>query len=186
VLELTVDEREQLERWARRPKSSQALALRSRLVLACGAGLSNKEVAAQEAVSVPTVGKWRSRFVAARLDGLVDEPRPGRPPTVTATQVEDVVVATLESTPKNATHWSRAKMAERSGLSASTIGRIWKAFELKPHRTDGFKLSNDPLFVDKVYDVVGFTSTRPRGRWCTAWTRKARSRRWPGPSRRSR
>ena len=163
MLELTVEEREQLERWARRRKSSQALALRSRLVLACAAGLSNKEVAAQEAVSAPTVGKWRSRFVDARLDGLVDDPRPGRPATVTASQVEDVVVATLESTPKNATHWSRAKMAERSGLSASTIGRIWKAFELKPHRTDGFKLSNDPLFVDKVYDVVGLYLNPPEG-----------------------
>lgn len=90
-----------------------------------------------------------------RLDGLVDDPRPGRPATVTAEQVEDVVVATLESTPDNATHWSRAKMAERTGLSKSTIGRVWKAFGLKPHRTDGFKLSNDPLFVEKVYDIVG-------------------------------
>jgi transposase/transcriptional regulator with XRE-family HTH domain/DNA-binding CsgD family transcriptional regulator len=155
ALELTVEEREQLSRWARRRTSSQALALRSRIVLGCADGLSNKEVAAREGVSQPTVGKWRSRFVDARLDGLVDDPRPGRPATVSAEQVEDVVVATLESTPKNATHWSRAKMAQRSGLSASTIGRIWKAFELKPHRADGFKLSNDPLFVDKVYDIVG-------------------------------
>ncbi len=154
-MELSAEEREQLVRWARRRTSSQALALRSRIVLACAAGLSNKAVAAQEQVSTVTVGKWRARFVEARLDGLVDDPRPGRPPTVTAGQVEDVVVATLESTPRNATHWSRAKMAERSGLSPSTIGRIWKAFELKPHRADGFKLSNDPLFVDKVYDIVG-------------------------------
>lgn len=102
-----------------------------------------------------TVDKWRSRFVEARLDGLVDDPRPGRSATVTVDQVEDVVVATLESTPANATHWSRAKMAERTGLSRSTIGRIWKAFGLKPHWEDGFKLSNDPLFVEKVYDIVG-------------------------------
>jgi transposase/transcriptional regulator with XRE-family HTH domain len=163
LLELTVAEREQLAGWARRRKSSQALALRSRIVLGCGDGLANKEVAAREGVSQPTVGKWRSRFVDARLDGLVDDPRPGRPPTVTAGQVEEVVVATLESTPKNATHWSRAKMAERSGLSASTIGRIWSAFELKPHRADGFKLSNDPLFVDKVYDVVGLYLNPPNG-----------------------
>jgi len=102
-----------------------------------------------------TVGTWQERFVEARLDGLVDEPRPGRPATITAEQVEDVVVATLEKTPQNATHWSRAKMAQRSGMSKSTIGRIWKAFRLKPHREDGFKLSNDPLFVEKVYDIVG-------------------------------
>jgi transposase len=131
--------------------------------LGCGEGLSNKEVAAREGCAAVTVGKWRSRFIEARLDGLVDDPRPGRPPTVTAEQVEDVVVATLESTPANATHWSRSKMAKRSGLSDSTIGRIWKAFELKPHRADGFKLSNDPLFVDKVYDVIGLYLNPPEG-----------------------
>ncbi len=111
-------------RWARRHKSSQALALRSRIILGCAQGLSNKAVAEHEGVSQPTVGKWRARFVESRLDGLVDDPRPGRPPTVTAEQVEDVVVTTLESTPEHATHWSRSKMAERSGLSASTVGRI--------------------------------------------------------------
>ena len=160
-LVLTDEERETLSRWARRAKSAQALALRSRIVLACAEGLTNKEVAARCGCRPPTVGKWRRRFVELRLDGLVDDPRPGRPPTITAEQVEDVVVATLESTPENATHWSRAKMAERSGLSKSTIGRIWKAFELKPHRADGFKLSNDPLFVDKVYDVVGLYLNPP-------------------------
>jgi transposase len=161
LLELTSEETAQLERWARRHKSSQALALRSRLVLGCAQGLSNKEVAAQEGVSMPTVGKWRSRFVDSRLDGLIDDPRPGRPATITADQVEDVVVATLESTPEHATHWSRSKMAQRSGLSKSSIGRIWKAFELKPHRTDGFKLSNDPQFIDKVYDVIGLYLNPP-------------------------
>jgi transposase len=155
VLVLTGEEREQLSRWARRAKSSQALALRSRIVLACADGVDNKTVAAQLGCSPATVGKWRARFVEARLDGLVDEPRPGRPPTITVEQVEDVVVATLESTPPNATHWTRAKMAQRSGLSKSSIGRIWRAFELKPHRADGFKLSTDPLFVEKVHDVVG-------------------------------
>jgi transposase len=158
---LTSDEEEQLTRWSRRRSSSQALALRSRIVLGCASGLSNKQVAAAEGVAAVTVGKWRARFVELRLDGLVDDPRSGRPATVTDKQVEDVVVATLESTPANATHWSRAKMAERSGLSKSTIGRIWKAFELKPHRSDGFKLSNDPLFVDKVYDVVGLYLNPP-------------------------
>jgi transposase len=152
---LTEDERETLLRWSRRAKSSQALALRCRIVLACAAGATNKQVAAQLGVSLPTVGKWRSRFVARRLEGLVDEPRPGAPRTITDTQVEAVVVATLEETPTGATHWSRASMAKRSGLSKSTVGRIWKAFRLKPHLTDTFKLSSDPQFVEKVRDVVG-------------------------------
>jgi transposase len=154
-LVLAAQEREQLERWTRRAKSTQALALRSRIVLACADGADNKSAAARLGCSAATVGKWRRRFVEHRLDGLVDEVRPGREPSITADQVEDVVVATLESTPKNATHWTRAKMAERSGLSKSSVGRIWKAFNLKPHRESGFKLSNDPLFVEKVQDVVG-------------------------------
>jgi transposase len=163
VLELTSEEREQLVRWARRRSSSQALALRSRIVLGCAEGITNQAVAAREHVAAVTVGKWRARFVASRLEGLVDDPRPGRPATVTLDQVEDVIVATLEGTPKNATHWSRAKMAQRSGLSKSTVGRIWKKFELKPHRSNGFKLSNDPLFVDKVYDIVGLYLNPPEG-----------------------
>ncbi len=158
---MTTDERVQLQRWARRATSAQALALRSRIVLACAAGADNKAVAAKLGCSQPTVGKWRRRFVEHRMDGLTDEARPGRPGTITVDQVEAVVVATLESTPKNATHWSRAKMAERSGLSKSTVGRIWKAFELKPHRADGFKLSNDPLFVEKVHDIVGLYLNPP-------------------------
>jgi len=161
VLELTDQERDQLQRWARRRKSSQALALRSRIVLACASGSDNKTVAAELGCAQATVGKWRARFVEHRLDGLSDEDRPGRPASISAEQVEDVVVATLESVPANATHWSRAKMAERTGLSSSTIGRIWKSFELKPHRADGFKLSNDPLFVEKVYDVVGLYLNPP-------------------------
>ena len=160
-LVLTAEEREQLQRWARRRKSSQALALRSRIVLACAEGVDNKTVAAELGCAAATVGKWRGRFVEHRLDGLTDEARPGRPPTVTADQVEDVVVATLESTPANATHWTRASMAKRTGLSKSTIGRIWKAFDLKPHRAEGFKLSNDPLFVEKVYDIVGLYLNPP-------------------------
>jgi transposase len=155
VLELTDSEREQLVRWERRRKSSQALALRSRIVLGCAEGASNTDVARACGVSANTVSKWRRRFCELRLDGLSDDPRPGRPATISVEQVEDVVVATLESTPENATHWSRAKMAERSGLSDSTIGRIWKAFGLKPHRAETFKLSNDPLLVEKVYDICG-------------------------------
>ena len=161
LLELTSDEEEQLQRWARRRSSAQALALRSRIILECAQGLPNKEVAALLGVSQPTVGKWRNRFLELRLDGLEDDPRPGRVPSITADQVEKVVVDTLESTPKNATHWSRRSMAKKSGLSASTIGRIWQAFELKPHRTDGFKLSNDPMFVEKVYDVAGLYLNLP-------------------------
>jgi len=148
-------ERETLARWSRRRKSAQALALRCRIVLACADGLSNTEVAGRLGVSRPTVGKWRSRFVARRLDGLVDEPRPGAPRKITDEQVEKVVADTLEQTPKDATHWSRASMAKRSGLSPSTVGRAWKAFRLKPHLSETFKLSTDPLFIDKVRDVVG-------------------------------
>ena len=160
-LQLTDVERAQLVRWERRRRSSQALALRSRIVLACAQGASNKEVAAALGISQPTVGKWRRRFCELRLDGLVDEPRPGRPASVSAEQVEDVVVATLESVPENATQWSRQKMAERSGLSASTVGRIWRAFGLQPHRSETFKLSPDPLFVEKVYDIVGLYLNPP-------------------------
>ena len=160
-LVLSDDERGQLERWARRAKSSQALALRCRIVLACADGLDNKQVADKLGCHQVTVGKWRSRFVAARLAGLHDEDRAGRPTSIGVERVEDVVIATLETTPANATHWTRSKMAERTGLSKSSIGRIWKAFNLKPHRTDGFKLSNDPLFVEKVVDVVGLYLNPP-------------------------
>lgn len=154
-LTLTTDERETLQRWARRSKSSQALAQRCRIVLGCAAGKSNKEVAAEEGVWPQTVCKWRKRFLDKRLDGLTDEPRPGAPRTISDAQIESVLVATLERAPSDATHWSRASMAAESGLSKSTVGRIWRAFELKPHLVDTFKISNDPQFVDKVRDVVG-------------------------------
>ena len=141
---LTDAERKALTRWTQRRKSVQALALRARIVLACAEGFSNMEVAAQERVSLPTVGMWRSRFLERRCDGLVDEPRPGGPRTVTDEQAEDVVIATLERQPKDATHWSRASMAADSGLSKSTVGRNWKAFRLQPHLVDTVKISNDP------------------------------------------
>src|SRR4029450_9205011 len=154
-LVLTDDERETLQRWAARRKSSQQLALRSRIVLECATGEDNTEVARRLQVSRPTVGKWRSRFIQHRLDALTDRPRPGAPRKTPDEQVEQVLADTLEKTPKDATHWSRASMAKHSGLSESTVGRIWKAFRLKPDRAETFKRSTDPLFIEKVRDVVG-------------------------------
>ena len=148
-------ERETLERWVRRPKTAQGLALRARMILACAEGRSNIVVAADLEVSDETVGKWRSRFLERRLNGLSDEPRSGRPRAVTDEDVERVITLTLESTPKDATHWSTRSMAQRSGLSHTTVSRIWRAFALQPHRTETFKLSADPFFIEKVRDIVG-------------------------------
>jgi transposase len=154
-IELSDVEREQLEAWARRRKSAQAVALRSRIVLLAAEGLRNTAIAERLAVTRPTVTRWRSRFAEHRLDGLLDEPRPGRPRTVSDEQVEQVIARTLESTPKNATHWSTRSMAAEMGLTQSAVLRIWQAFGLQPHRQDSWKLSKDPQFVDKVKDVVG-------------------------------
>ncbi|MFF0852115.1 IS630 family transposase [Streptomyces sp. NPDC003280] len=160
-LVISDDERAQLTRLARRAKTAQFLALRARIVLRCAEGGTNKQVAAELGVSEQSVNRWRARFIERRLAGLVDEPRPGRPPSILLDQVEDVIVATLDSTPGQDTHWSRASMAARTGLSKSTIGRIWKKFDLKPHLQDAFKLSTDPQFVAKVVDVVGLYHNPP-------------------------
>lgn len=160
-LVLSDDERQTLTRWASRPKSTQRLALRARIVLACADEPSNKVVAERLGVCGATVGTWRSRFVARRLDGLTDEPRPGAPRAVTDEAVERVVTRTLETKPAHATHWSTRKMAKASGLSQSTVGRIWRAFGLRPHRADTFKLSTDPYFVEKVRDIAGLYLSPP-------------------------
>jgi transposase len=160
-LVLTGEERETLERWACRPTSAQALALRCRIVLACAEGLSNQEVAASQGVNQVTVGKWRSRFVSRRLDGLHDEPRPGAPRTISDADVERVIVKTLEEAPSGATHWSTRSMAAQVDLSQSAVSRIWRAFGLKPHQLESFKLSSDPLFIEKVRDIVGLYLNPP-------------------------
>lgn len=154
-IELAESEREQLESWSRRPTSAQALALRSRIVLAAAGGASNAEIGRRLAIKADTARKWRNRFARDRLAGLLDEPRPGQPRKITDAQVDDVITRTLETMPKDATHWSTRSMAAEVGLNQSAVHRIWKAFGLAPHRQDTWKLSRDPQFIDKVRDVVG-------------------------------
>jgi transposase len=154
-------ERVQLESWTRRRSSAQALALRARIVLLAGEGLKNKEIAARLGVDHATVRKWRNRFAELRLDGLTDEPRPGRPRTISDAKVEEVIVRTLETAPRDATHWSTRSMAREVGLTQTAVSRIWRAFGLQPHRQETWKLSKDPLFIDKVRDVVGLYLAPP-------------------------
>jgi transposase len=158
---LTDEDRGVLERWARRPKSSQALALRCRIVLAAAGGESSGEIAARLGCNPSTVGKWRGRFARRGFDGLHDEPRPGKPRSIGDDRIERVIVKTLEEQPPDATHWSTRSMAQATGMSQSAISRIWRAFGLKPHQTEAFKLSPDPQFIDKVRDIVGLYLNPP-------------------------
>src|SRR5579863_7759702 len=160
-LKLAAHEREALENWTRRPKSAQALALRARMILGCAGGQTNTEVAAALRITKQTVGKWRQRFIDRRLDGLLDEPRPGTPRKLSDQEVERVLARTLETLPADATHWSTRSLAKASGLSHSSVHRIWRAFALQPHRSETFKLSRDPLFIDKVRDIVGLYLNPP-------------------------
>jgi transposase len=161
ALMLTDAERSELTALAARPKTAQALAQRARIILACAEGLENKAVSRQLGVHAMTLGKWRRRFLDQRVEGLRDEPRPGTPRTIDDARIEAVITRTLESQPEDATHWSSRGMARDSGLSVSTVQRIWRAFGLKPHRQETFKLSTDPAFVAKVRDVVGLYMAPP-------------------------
>jgi len=160
-LEITDADREKLNMMSRRPKSAQAMAMRARIVLSCGLGMSNSEVARKLNITGATVGKWRERFRELGLDGLLDEPRVGAPRTITDRQIEEVVTKTLESMPANSTHWSTRLMAQEMGLSQNAIVRIWHAFGLQPHRLENFKFSKDPQFVEKVRDIVGLYLNPP-------------------------
>ena len=161
AITLSPTERETLEGYSRRRTTSQAIATRARIVLKCAAGSDNGQVAEELGLNRATVGKWRARFVAKRLAGLLDEPRVGAPRKITDRVIERVVTKTLEERPKAATHWSQRSMAQASGLSAPTVARIWSAFGLQPHRSETFKLSTDPQFVEKVRDIVGLYMAPP-------------------------
>jgi transposase len=161
ALILTQEERDRLQSLAHRARSQPLLARRARVVLACAEGVDNKTVARKMRASLGMVGKWRSRFLQTRLEGLYDEPRPGAPRRVSDAQIEQVVIRTLESTPRAETHWSTRGLAKATGLSRMTISRIWRAFGLQPHRTDTFKLSPDPLLIEKVRDIVGLYMNPP-------------------------
>ena len=160
-IEPTDDERAELERLGRRSRTNRHIALRAKVILALASGLANIAVAAKLHCSDSTVRKWRTRFAEYRVDGLYDEPRPGAPRQITDDEVEDIVVKTLETKPKGRTHWSTRKMAEKAGVSHSTIGRIWRTFGLQPHVVQGFKISDDPLFIEKTRDIVGLYMDPP-------------------------
>ena len=180
-LVLTDEERQVLEGWARRRKTAQALALRSRIILACADGAGVSTVAAELGISRTTAGKWRSRFLETRLKGLSDEPRPGRPRTVTDEHVEKVITTTLEQQPPSGdTHWSTRSMARSAGMSQSAVSRIWRAFGLKPHIIQTWKLSTDPQFIDKVRDVVGLYMSPPENALVLCVDEKSQIQAYPG------
>jgi len=160
-LSIKAEDEVQLMAWSRRPKTAQALAMRSRVVLLAASGTSNTAIARQLRVTLQTVGKWRQRFLDQGVDGLLDEPRPGTSRKLRDRDVERVLALTLESAPVGATHWSTRSMAQRAGLSRASIHRIWQAFSLAPHRSETFKLSKDPLFIEKVRDIVGLYLAPP-------------------------
>jgi transposase len=160
-LVLSEDERRTLENWVRRRSTAQGLALRARIVLACADGGSNTAVAARLGVNFKTVSRWRARFLRDRLDGLTDDPRPGVPRTITDAQAEEVVVRTLEEVPEGGTHWSKRELARRTGISPTSVHRIWRSFGLQPWRTETFKISPDPLLTGKIRDVVGLYLAPP-------------------------
>jgi transposase len=160
-LTLTIEERTRLESLAHRSRSHSLLAQRARVILACAEGLDNKAAAKKLRCSPGMVGKWRSRFLKTRVEGLHDEPRPGSPRKISDEQVEKVIIQTLESTPRGQTHWSTRELAKVTGMSRMAISRIWRAFGLQPHRTETFKLSPDPLLIEKVRDIVGLYMNPP-------------------------
>ena len=180
TISLSDDERAELEALSRRRKTSQGLARRARIVLAAAEGLENKEIAVRLEASADTVGKWRRRYAAEGLDGLYDEPRPGAPRQIGDDAIAEAVRLTLEETPPDATHWSLRSMARASGHAPSTIHRIWRAFGLQPHRSETFKLSSDPFFVEKVRDIVGLYLAPP-DRALVLWCRRKEPDPGPGP-----
>jgi len=161
VVELTEEEHEYLKRLSKRRRSARSMAFRAQVILACAEGKSDKEVGEQLRCCNQTVGSWRKRFLAKRIDGLLDEPRPGAPRKISDQEIEKVVIAALESTPAGATHWSTRLMAKHVGLNQTAISRIWRAFGLQPHRQETFVLSKDPLLIEKVRDIVGIYMVPP-------------------------
>jgi len=178
---LSADQQEQLQQWARRPKSAQALARRARIVLRLAEGYASTEVASRFHRHIQTVSKWRERFRCRGVNGLLDEPRPGQPRKISDAQVESVISSTLESKPVDATHWSTRSMAQATGLNQTAISRIWRAFALQPHRSDSFKLSRDPLFIDKVRDIVGLYMNPPERALVLCVDEKSQIQAWNAP-----